>query len=87
MPVRLLYFTLPYKTKNMRTDKKKEKVSTDVIDLILKHLEEDERDLAWLHRKTGIPYATLYSCFKQRLFKVSVSNLSKINKVLGTNFQ
>lgn len=71
----------------MRTDKKKEEVSTDVRDLILKHLEEDERDLAWLQRKTKIPYGTLYSCFKQRLFKISAGNLLRINKALGTNFQ
>lgn len=58
----------------------------DVRDLIKDHIEKDERDWAWLQRKTGIPYPTIYSCFVQRLFKVSDDNLKKINEVLGTEF-
>lgn len=71
----------------MPTLKKEEEVEIDVRDLILTHLEEDERDLAWLQRKTDIPYATLYSCFIQRLFRVKDENLDKINEVLGTKFK
>ena len=58
----------------------------DVRDSIVEWLKNDERDLMWLHRKTGIPYGTIYSCFTQRLFKLSDSNRETINKVLGTNF-
>ena len=65
---------------------KKAAVEIDGRDLILDHLKEIERDLAWLSRKTDIPYGTLYSCFTHRLFKLSEDNLSKINEVLGTKF-
>lgn len=65
---------------------KDEEIKTDVRDLILEHIKADERDLAWLQRKTDIPYATLYSCFIQRLFRVKDENLTTINEVLGTNF-
>jgi hypothetical protein len=71
----------------MPTIKKAEAVEIDVRDLILTHLETEERDLAWLQRKTDIPYATLYSCFIQRLFRVKDENLNKINEVLGTSFK
>lgn len=81
-----LYFTLS-KIVKMSTTKKAEEVEIDVRDLILTHLETEERDLAWLQRKTLIPYATLYSCFIQKLFKVKDENLDKINDVLGTNFK
>lgn len=58
----------------------------DVRDEILDHLKEVERNLHWLHKKTGIIYATLYSCFVQKLFALSQDNLDKINEVLGTDF-
>lgn len=58
----------------------------DVRDEITKHLEEIERPLAWLSDKTSIPYATLYSCFKQKLFAINPDNLQKINETLGTTF-
>lgn len=66
---------------------KKAVLEIDVRDLIVKHLEDDDRSLMWLHDKTDIPYGTLYSCFTQRLFKVNEENLQKINTVLGTNFK
>lgn len=59
----------------------------DNRDLIIKHLKDDDRDLMWLHKKTNIPYGTLYSIFTQRLFKVNKTNLKKINKCLGTEFK
>lgn len=58
----------------------------DVRDEILKHLEDIERTLAWLSTKTEIPYPTLYSIFKQKTFSLSFKNLTKINRVLGTDF-
>lgn len=65
---------------------KKAELEIDVRDLIVKHLEDDDRSLMWLHEKTKIPYGTLYSCFTQRLFKVNEENLQKINIALGTDF-
>lgn len=64
----------------------KKPVTIDVRDEILEHLKIIERDMAWLARKTGIAYGTLYSCFTHRLFKLSQDNLDKINSVMGTNF-
>lgn len=58
----------------------------DVRDSIVEWLKNDDRDLMWLHRKTNIPYGTIYSCFTQRLFKLSDTNRDIINKALGTNF-
>lgn len=65
---------------------KKIAAEADLRDTIKDHLSEIERDWAWLSRKTGISYATIYSCFVQRLFKVSDENLEKINTALGTSF-
>jgi predicted transcriptional regulator len=59
----------------------------DTRDVILSHLEEIERSLAWLSDKTTIPYPTLYSVFKQKHFSLSDKNLDKINNVLGTDFK
>lgn len=66
---------------------KKSVIEVDNRDLILQHLKEIERDLAWLSRKTEIAYGTLYSCFTHRLFKISEDNLKKINNVLGTTIE
>lgn len=60
---------------------------TDVRNKILQHLETEERNLRWLSRKTGIVYATLYSCFIQRTFNLSEESLEKINDALGTEFE
>lgn len=61
-------------------------IKVDVRDEILKHLEDIERTLAWLSAKTEIPYPTLYSIFKQKTFSLSFKNLTKINRVLDTDF-
>ena len=62
------------------------KSENDIRDGILDHLKGIERDLAWLCRKTEIPYATLYYCFVRKQFMVSEDNLKKINEVLKTSF-
>lgn len=62
---------------------KKEK---NVLDLILDELGKQERDLAWLSRKTEIPYGTIYSIFTHRLFKLKQDKLNSINEALGTQF-
>ena len=62
------------------------KETTDVRDKILKHLEEDYRNLKYLSTVTSIPYGTLYSCFVQRTFSLTDYNLEKINSSLRTEF-
>lgn len=62
------------------------KQNNDVRAKILAHLEKEERNMAWLSRKTDIPYGSLYSIFIHRIMILSDSNLEKINKVLETNF-
>lgn len=63
------------------------KTVIDVRDLVLKKLNEDDRTLTWLHRKSGIPYSTLYGILKHRISKFNKVQLSKVNKVLGTDFK
>lgn len=58
----------------------------DIRDEILNKLKEIERPLSWLSKKTEIPYPTLYSVFKQRIFNLSDENKQKINKALDTNY-
>lgn len=62
----------------------KEKIS--VKDEILLYLEQEERSLAWLSRKTEIPYGSLYSIFIHRIMVLSDVNLAKINRALDTDF-
>ena len=52
--------------------------NSNVKDEILLYLEQEERPLAWLSRKTEIPYPTLYSIFIQRIMNLSDTNLAKI---------
>jgi hypothetical protein len=58
----------------------------NVKDLILLELEHQERPLAWLSRKSEIPYGTLYGILIHRIMNLSDDNLAKINKVMGTDF-
>jgi hypothetical protein len=62
------------------------KVKTSIKDEILLYLETEERNLAWLSRKTDIPYGSLYSIFIHRIMVLSDSNLAKINRSLNTDF-
>lgn len=54
---------------------------------VFKRLNEEERRLSWLSKKTGISYATLYNCLVHRISSLSEPNLTKINNVLGTNLK
>lgn len=65
----------------------KQVIETDVRDEILEWLKSEFVDLMWLHRKTDIPYGTLYSCFKQKYFNLSQKNLDIINKETGQDFK
>lgn len=65
----------------------KEKVLTDVRDVILQKMADEGRVLTWLALKTGISYDTLYPCLKKKLFSLSDDNLAKINEALGTSFE
>jgi predicted transcriptional regulator len=58
----------------------------NVKDLILLHLEQEERPLAWLARKSEVPYGTLYGILIHRIMNLSDDNLAKINKAMGTDF-
>lgn len=58
----------------------------NVKDLILLELEHQERPLAWLSRKSGIKYGTLYGILIHRIMNLSDDNLAKINKAMGTDF-
>lgn len=60
---------------------------TDTRDLIVKHLEEIKRPLAWIaDPNTDIPYGTIYSTFKHKAMDLTKERLDKINKWLNTNF-
>lgn len=65
----------------------KTKELTDIRDVIKKRMIDEGRKLTWLSQITGIPYDTLNSCIKKKLFNLSEDNLSKINKALGTDFK
>ena len=54
---------------------------------ILKHLEFDERDLAWLSRKTDIPYGTVYGIFVQNTMDLNQERLNLINIACDTKFE
>jgi predicted transcriptional regulator len=58
----------------------------NVKDLILLHLEQEERPLAWLARKSGVPYGTLYGILVHKIMNFSDDNLKKVNKAMGTDF-
>lgn len=65
----------------------KEKVLTDVRDQIVFKMKSEGRTFTWLNEATGIPYGTLDSCLKKKLFSLNEDNLSKINTALGTDFK
>ena len=65
----------------------KEKIATDVRDVIMEKMNNEGRVLTWLSETTKIPYDTLNSCLKRKLFSLSDENLAKINLALGTDFK
>ena len=62
------------------------KKHSNIKDEILLYLQEIERPMSWLSRKTEIPYGTLYAIFVQRIMNLSDKYLIKINKALDTDF-
>lgn len=64
----------------------KVKSKRDVRDLIMEKMKSEGRMLTWLAETTDIPYDTLYSCLKKKLFSLSEDNLESINEALGTDF-
>lgn len=54
---------------------------------IVKHLEFEERDWAWLGRKTDIPYGTIYGIFVQNTMDLTQERLNLINIALNTKFE
>ncbi len=65
-----------------------EKVENPVTinDRIINWLFDEERDLAWLNRKTDIPYGTLYGIFVQGTMEITQERLNLINHALKTEF-
>jgi predicted transcriptional regulator len=66
--------------------------TTDITKLtdkqkILKHLEFEDLTLAWLSRKTDIPYGTLYSIFVENRIPLTQERLNLINIALKTKFE
>lgn len=63
---------------------------TDANEAILlaiqNELVKQDRTLAWLSRKTGIPYPTLYSIFIHKTFALG-DRLQDINEALGTDIK
>lgn len=65
----------------------KVKELTDIRDIIKQRMIDEGRKLTWLSKITDIPYDTLNSCIKKKLFSLSEENLRKINEALGTTFK
>ena len=63
-----------------------EKEKLNVKDKILLHLEKEERNMAWLARKTDIPYGSLYSILVHRIMVLTDDHLNKINETMETDF-
>jgi hypothetical protein len=53
---------------------------------IIDYLHENDRPLAWLHRRTKISYNSLYSIFSQRTTGLSDKKREIINKALKMKF-
>lgn len=66
----------------METTKK-----VDARKLILNHLKQIRRPLAWISDVTDIPYGTVYGIFTQRIIELTQERLDKINAGLGTDFK
>jgi len=54
---------------------------------ILKHLEFEYLTLAWLSKKTGVPYPTLYSIFTENRIPLTQDRLNLINDACKTKFK
>lgn len=54
---------------------------------ILKHLEFEFLTLAWLSKKTEIPYGTMYSIFIEDRIPLTQARLDLINNACKTNFE
>lgn len=65
----------------------KEKIVTDVRDIIVAELKKQERGINWLSRKTGIAYTTLYNILKHKISTLDQAQLDLINTALGTSFK
>ena len=55
----------------------------DVRDTIMDKLKSEERSMAWLSKKTGIGYYTVYQILKQKTTKLSPERLYLIKKALN----
>jgi len=66
-------------------DEKTEKLTCK--EQITTHLfKQEERDWAWLSRKTDIPYGTIYGIFVQNTVELTQERLNLINHALKSEF-
>lgn len=67
--------------------KKSVVVSTDVRDVIYKHITDiEDRSLRWVATKIGLPYGSAYSIFVQKVMILTQETLDKVNKLFETEF-
>lgn len=62
------------------------KKAKDAREKIMDHLRADDRNLAWLSEKSGIPYSTLYFILMRKERKLTDKKRKLINETLNTAF-
>ena len=60
--------------------------NVDTRDLIIAHLKEDDRSLAWLAKKSKLSYGHLYFVLVKKERDLSDSAKKEISKILKTKF-
>lgn len=61
--------------------------SIPCVEKINQHLKDEFLNLAWLQKKTEIPYGTLYGIFTESRIPLTQERLNLINIALKTEFQ
>lgn len=54
---------------------------------ILQHLKDEYLNLAWLQKKTDIPYGTLYSIFVENRIPLTQERLNLINAACNKDWK
>lgn len=57
------------------------------VEQINKYLKDEFLSLAWLQKKTDIPYGTLYGIFTEYRIPLTQERLNLINHACKTNFK
>jgi len=61
--------------------------SKDIRIDVKKELDNQERSVSWLSKKTNIPYSTLYGILVHKIQYFDEDRLEKINQALNTSFK